>query len=143
MRVDGAQRRMTFAENQRRLISVIADTGDEFFEENDLALSSETLIWVDTQGHEGHVLTGLGELLGRVERPFVVCEFWPYGLERAGGKEMFFDFMRSCKVFYDINQSNWQKHPQIKLEKLESMYQRLLSDTRDGHYPHSDLLCIL
>lgn len=143
VRVAGVQPSMTFDENNRRPISVITDTGDEFFEENDLALSSETLIWVDTQGHGGHVFTGLGKLLAGAERPFVVCEFWPYGLERAGGKEMFFDFMRSCKVFYDINQPNWQKHPQIKLEKLESMYQLLLSDTRDGHYPHSDLLCIL
>ena len=143
VRVDGVKPSMTFDENKRRLISVLADTGDEFFEENDLNLSPETLIWVDTQGHEGHVFTGLGKLLAGVEKPFVVCEFWPYGLERAGGKEMFFDFMRSCKVFYDINQSNWQKHPKIKLEILESMYQRLLSDTRDGHYPHSDLLCIL
>lgn len=143
VRVDGAQPRKTFDENQRRLISVLADTGSEFFEENALTLSAETLIWVDTQGHEGHVFTGLSNLLAGVEKPFVVCEFWPYGLERALGKEMFFNFMRSCKVFYDINQPNWQKHPQIKLEKLESMYQLFLSDTQEGHYPHTDLLCVL
>jgi len=41
------------------------------------------LVWVDTQGHEGHVLAGGSALLGR-GIPWVV-EYWPYGLTRAGG----------------------------------------------------------
>jgi FkbM family methyltransferase len=40
------------------------------------------LVWVDVQGHEGHVLEGMGDLLGRVP---VVIEYWPYHLERSGG----------------------------------------------------------
>jgi FkbM family methyltransferase len=44
------------------------------------------LVWVDTQGHEGHVLAGASTLLGR-GIPWVV-EYWPYGLTRAGGLDL-------------------------------------------------------
>ena len=44
------------------------------------------LVWVDTQGHEGHVLAGASTLLGR-GIPWVI-EYWPYGLTRAGGLEL-------------------------------------------------------
>lgn len=40
------------------------------------------LIWIDTQGHEGHVFGG-GENLFSRDIP-VVSEIWPYGLKRAG-----------------------------------------------------------
>jgi FkbM family methyltransferase len=38
-------------------------------------LRDVALVWMDAQGHEGHVP--------------VITEFWPYGLRRAGGLEMF------------------------------------------------------
>ncbi|MDQ6839641.1 MAG: FkbM family methyltransferase [Actinomycetota bacterium] len=41
------------------------------------------LVWVDTQGHESHVLAGASTLLDR-GIPWVI-EYWPYGLTRAGG----------------------------------------------------------
>ncbi len=44
---------------------------------------SVALVWVDTQGHEGHVLDGASRLLdGGI--PWVI-EYWPYALTRAGG----------------------------------------------------------
>lgn len=49
------------------------------------------LIWMDVQGHEGHVLAGAGEYLGTVP---VVTEYWPYGLDRAGGAELFNGLIR-------------------------------------------------
>ena len=143
VRVADVQPKVTFGEDMRQVISVLTDTGDEFFEENNLAFSAKTLIWVDTQGHEGHVFTGFRKLFSASEKPFVVCEFWPYGLERAGGKEMFFNFLGNCTVFYDINQENWQEKPEISVERLEKLYQTMLADTRDGHYPHTDILCVL
>ncbi len=143
VRVADVEPKATFGEDTRRVISVLTDTGDEFFEENNLALSPNTLFLVDTQGHEGHVFTGFRKLFSTGSKPFVVCEFWPYGLERTGGKEMFFNFLRNCTVFYEINRQNWQEKPEISLDRLESLYQTMLSDTRDGHYPHTDILCIL
>jgi FkbM family methyltransferase len=43
------------------------------------------LVWVDTQGHEAHVLAGASRLLGR-GIPWVI-EYWPYGLARAGATD--------------------------------------------------------
>lgn len=47
------------------------------------------LVWVDTQGFEGHVLASAGRLLA-MRAPWVV-ECWPYGLKRSGGLELFRD----------------------------------------------------
>ncbi len=133
----------SFGESQRKVISVLTDTGDDFFGENGLTLSSKTLMWVNTQGHDGHIFTGFRKLFSKSEKPFLVCEFWPYGLERAGGKEMFYNFLRNCIVFYDISQENWQEKPEIDLDRLDAMYQSMLSAARDGYYPHTDILCVI
>jgi len=42
-----------------------------------------TLVWMDVQGHEGHVLGG-GEKLFSTGVP-LVTEVWPYGIHRSGG----------------------------------------------------------
>lgn len=143
VRSEGVQPLLTSEENTRRVISALTDTGDKFFEENDLVLSSKTLIWMNAQGHEGHVFTGFKKLFSAHQKPFVVCEFWPCGLEGAGGKKMFFDFLGNCTVFYDINQVNWQEKPEISLGRLELLYQTMLSDTRDGYFSHTIILCVL
>lgn len=143
VRVTGAEPSVSFGEDQRKTISVLKDAGDDFFKENNLTLSSKTLMWVDTQGHEGHVFTGFSKQFSALQKPFIVCEFWPYGLERAGGKKMFFDFLSRCSVLYDINRPNWQKNSEYSLHRLEKLYQTMLADTRGGHYPHTDILCIL
>jgi FkbM family methyltransferase len=43
------------------------------------------LVWIDTQGHEGHVLQGAAEVL-RAGVP-IVLEYWPQRLKQAGGHE--------------------------------------------------------
>jgi FkbM family methyltransferase len=40
------------------------------------------LVWVDIQGHEGHLFRGARETLGRGVP--VISEFWPYGIRRSG-----------------------------------------------------------
>jgi FkbM family methyltransferase len=45
------------------------------------------LLWLDTQGHEGHILAGAPRLLAR--RLTWVAEYWPYGLRRANGLDLF------------------------------------------------------
>ncbi len=63
-----------------------------------------TLIWMDTQGYEGHVLRGAKEILSKGTP--LVSEFWPYGLRRSGGYEYFLDSLMAGKYsfFYDLNQ---------------------------------------
>lgn len=63
------------------------------------------LIWTDTQGHDAHVLDGLGHTLSDVP---AVIEFWPYGLRRADGLELFYRVLadRYTRV-YDLGRHEW------------------------------------
>lgn len=66
--------------------------------------SDVALVWVDTQGHEAHVLAGASGLLGR-GIPWVV-EYWPYGLTRAGGLErLHASVAKHFSVIVDVRRS--------------------------------------
>ena len=52
------------------------------------------LIWVDTQGHEGHFFRGARKTLAH--RMPVLSEFWPYGILRSGlDRESYAEIVRS------------------------------------------------
>ncbi|MBV9848808.1 MAG: FkbM family methyltransferase [Armatimonadetes bacterium] len=70
-------------ESQREVIHVAARTFDSLVDEGVIPLTELGLVWMDAQGHEGHILKGAQSLL-RSPVP-VLTEFWPYGLRRAGG----------------------------------------------------------
>ncbi len=72
-RSDGA-----FGEEERKVVSVAAKTLDEVMATQP---SSETFIWMDTQGYEGHILAGAPKTLR--DAPPMVIEFWPYGMKRC------------------------------------------------------------
>ena len=67
------------------LEQVEAVTFDELLEARQVSLGDIGLVWMDTQGHEAHVLDGASSLLAS-DVP-VVAEYWPYGLRRAGALE--------------------------------------------------------
>ena len=73
-------------ESSREIIRVAARTFDAVVAEGAIRPSEIGLVWMDAQGHEGHILSGAQALL-ELEAP-VLTEFWPYGLQRAGGLEM-------------------------------------------------------
>jgi FkbM family methyltransferase len=60
---------------------------DALVEKGEVDAGSLGLIWVDVQGHEGHVLAGARALLA-AKAP-MVTEFWPTELMRAGGLDLF------------------------------------------------------
>jgi FkbM family methyltransferase len=64
---------------------VVACTFDEVVEQQQIRISDIGLVWMDTQGHEAHVLDGAATLLAS-DVP-VIAEYWPYGLRRAGALE--------------------------------------------------------
>ena len=74
-------------EAQRAVEDVRAVRFDDLVQEEHIALDEIGLAWIDTQGHEGHVLDGARSLLSSGIP--VITEFWPYGLERAGGLDRF------------------------------------------------------
>jgi FkbM family methyltransferase len=73
-------------------VSVPVARFDDLAKENDWNLSQVGLIWIDIQGHEANALAGARSLL-ECEAP-IVLEYWPYGLERAGGRVQLHEIIR-------------------------------------------------
>lgn len=105
-----------FQENSRQVISVPSDTLNNYSQK----LSKDnTLIWIDTQGYEGHVFSGANLL---ISRQIPICmEFWPYGLKRAGGYDKLINVFSSApyKKIIDLNNPDYELKFNIKnLEKI-------------------------
>jgi FkbM family methyltransferase len=107
------------------------------------ASAEDILIWIDTQGHEGHVFAGGSSFWATPGRKFVVCEYWPYGLERAGGAELFFAFLNSCKYILNIGDRLWTRGATTSLQELRESYPRMLKETRSDYHPHTNLLLVI
>jgi FkbM family methyltransferase len=71
-----------FREEHRKTRPVKTMKLDDLMARNPGIQDSIGLAWVDIQGHEGHFLMGARNTLGK--RFPVVCEFWPYAMQRAG-----------------------------------------------------------
>lgn len=74
-------------EGRRSTTEVSARRLDSLGDANEIDLDDIDLVWMDVQGHEGHVLAGAGHLV-QASTP-VVTEYWPYGLRRVGALESF------------------------------------------------------
>ncbi len=86
-----------YGEDKRQVVCVRAARLDDLLSQVYEDWTDEIkLIWIDTQGHEGHVFRG-GENLFARGIP-VVAEIWPYGLERAGTSPE--DFCRVAARFW-------------------------------------------
>lgn len=74
-----------YNETSRKVISVKTTSLDSAINAIEI---KKCILFMDTQGHEGHVLSG-GKKLVKNSVP-IVTEFWPYGLERSGGLNLFY-----------------------------------------------------
>ena len=132
-----------YGEESRRCESIRTARCDEFLRQQDIPVSRDTLIWMDVQGHEGHVLRGAEGILSGDSRPFVVVEFWPYGLERAGGRDAFFAFLAKAVAVYDINDQDRAAGKVVSLAEISDHYDLAVRQSTDFHKAHTDLLCLL
>lgn len=91
-----------FHEESRAITRVRLERLDDMLEAEGIDPADVGLVWMDTQGHEIHVLKGSQKLLAH--GPSVVTEFWPYGLSRSGVSEAEFAGVvkRSFTHFYDL-----------------------------------------
>ncbi len=87
---DAAGGRM--AEGERETIDVPMRSLDSLVADGAVSLEDVALAWVDTQGHEAHVLAG-ASCLAEARVPAYI-EYWPYALERAGGLDRLNDIIR-------------------------------------------------
>jgi FkbM family methyltransferase len=97
----------------------------------DSVLARETcgslLIWIDSQGYEGHVLTGARETLRK--RPPVVVEFWPSALARVNGYERLWSALRDSphRHFMDLRRENPVEEP-LTRANLDALFAGLRGD---------------
>ena len=75
-----------FQESRRPTVTVPLTRFDDVVRDLPIELDRIGMVWMDVQGHEGHVLAGASSLLAS-DIP-VAIEYWPYGLERAGGLDL-------------------------------------------------------
>jgi FkbM family methyltransferase len=87
IRVAGVNGSDLYNERGRPTVEVPARRIDSLAETGEVDLDAVDLVWMDAQGHEGHVLAGARRLVA-ADIP-VLTEYWPYGLSRAGGLDRF------------------------------------------------------
>jgi FkbM family methyltransferase len=113
----------------RRLDSLV-DTGEIILEDIDL-------VWIDAQGHEGHILAGAERLAG-AGIP-VVTEYWPYGLRRAGALERFHTLVSE---HYDLIVDLRNPAVALAAEQVSGLADRYTADDATNPAPYTDLLLL-
>lgn len=96
----------------------------------------DTLVWIDVQGHEGHLFEGATRTFHNDNSPYIVCEFYPYGLIRSGGLDKFLSFLETRSKIINIANPNWQ-NVNLTVDIL-----RQLADNTSNMEWHLDLLLI-
>ena len=84
---------------------------------------------MDTQGYEGYILSGALRLID-ASVP-IVTEFWPYGLKRSNGLDMFYTVLSTSKytTMWDL------RYPHEKLKFSIDKIKNIALDLReDGDY---------
>lgn len=125
-----------FRESTRSTVSVPLISFDDVARELPIDLDSVGLVWMDVQGHEGHVLAGASSLLAR-DIP-VVVEYWPYGLRRARGLTLLHDLIGDAyRTVVDIRASMTGSGP----AEVPASQINMLSGRYDGE-AYTDLLLL-
>jgi len=120
-RPNGGAHPALLEEDRRSTFDVQARRLDSLVEEGSIDLGSLGLVWIDVQGHEGHVFAGATKLLAS-DVP-IVCEYWPYGLERAGGLERFDSLVAEARSrFIDLATPSAPVLPTKRLSALRGQY---------------------
>jgi FkbM family methyltransferase len=79
-------------ERQRDSVYVPVDTLDNLLAQQ--GIGKVDVIKMDVQGYEHLIMEGMTRTLQAVERCTILTEFWPYGIEQAGGSaDEFFELL--------------------------------------------------
>ena len=109
-----------YDEAGRKVITVKSQTFDNVVKSVE---PNETLIWIDAQGFEGHILCGAKKAL-HLQTP-ICCEFWPYGMHRSNCYPLFKKSLIQAgyNLFYDLNEG--QSAIPFTSKSLDDLYERL------------------
>jgi len=131
-----------YSEETRSVRQIISDTLDDLLSETGIRLHEDTLIWMDTQGYEGHILSASRHSVGSQSCRFIVVEFWPYGLNRTGGHDAYFEFLSRCRLIYDLGTDNWQSSPPLTVEQIKNRFELMVNPSIAEGVSHTNFLCV-
>jgi FkbM family methyltransferase len=139
VRVEASGQPPRMGEDRRAVTHVSAARLDSLVEEGTIDADSVALMWMDTQGHEGHVLAGATRLLGRVP---VITEYWPYGLRRAGGLDTFHALVAEhFEAVVDVQSARDSRPRRIAAADVASLAQRYSAED-DSRRAVTDLVLL-
>ena len=122
-----------FNENTRQIERVPVRTLDDVLKESNVDISSISLLWMDVQGHEWHVLEGAKSLLSQGIP--MVLEFWPYGLQRASVTPEMFVKTLETHFTHLIDMSD-DSNELLDISHASELYNKYQDDV------HTDLILI-
>lgn len=130
-----------YDEVKRNVIQTRLARIDTLLAENGVSAKELGLVWIDTQGHEGHALAGAQSL--KSAKVPIVAEFWPYGLERSRGYKKLRDLLSEDACVYDLQQfiRSGSKTP-LNIDDLDLLYDRMLTDETEKKAVFTDILIV-
>jgi len=112
----------SFREDRRATCPIPTTTFDTLVGSGKIKLAATGIVWIDVQGHDGHVLAGASTL--RETGIPVVVEFWPYGLGRSGGLERLESVVeRDYRWFIDLRAAHPERRPVADIAALRESIQ--------------------
>ncbi|WP_296590702.1 FkbM family methyltransferase [Methylophaga sp.] len=126
----------SYQEELREIIEVPSTTLDSVLLKEDDFSPDSALIWIDTQGFEGHILAGASKAL-KSTIPLCV-EFWPYGMSRADSYEPFINALENLSYtkIYDL------KNPEIAIPFSRKSFDEIYYELGEFRNRYTDLLII-
>ncbi|MEO0379407.1 MAG: FkbM family methyltransferase [Pseudomonadota bacterium] len=120
-----------YEESQRETQQIRLARLDTLLAEAGIAPEALSLAWIDTQGHEGQVLSGADTLLA-AGTPMVM-EFWPYGLARADGYPKLRAALNTGQRLYDLREIKEAGTARVMdIAALDALYAHLLQQETDA-----------
>ncbi len=112
-------------EEKRQTLTVSTARFDSLVKSRKISADRIGLIWLDIQGHEGHLFLGAQGFF-RERRVPVVSEFWSYGIERSGMSSQEY-----CKILGELFECFWlfeqNRFVQYPIESVVQLFQRFRS----------------
>ncbi len=125
-----------FNESARQTIDIQTMTLDGLLAHCAVDPKDIGLIWIDTQGHEGHVLSK-ADLVENANVP-VVLEFWPYGLQRSSGYPLLRQFLQRHARIYDLSKTLAGQR-RLSIKTIDRLYEANAYGDKAAYW-HTDFL---